>query len=113
MDSNFLLGLVFGFFVGFCFFIYRLKSALSHIVTDLNLDNKTTINQPILYTESHNNVILVYTNKTNNFVCQGNTLDEIAVNLLKSKIPHAFIVTQQDKVYEAKDGKLRFLKNES
>lgn len=106
MEQELLNGILVGLIVGFIYMYVRNKS-------NTIIEKTTKVSAfPIVFTEIYEGVILTYDNKTNDFVCQGNTLQEVAENLIHSKINEAFLIHDKNgskKVYFVKNGTLKQL----
>jgi len=107
-----LLFFVIGYYVATFTFARHIKKVIKKIADehgiDLNeADNIPTANKvPVLITEMVDNNFLLYDQK-NNFLCQGNTLDEVAENLLKYKnIKLAMILHENNKFWFV-EGKIK------
>ena len=57
------------------------------------------LNIPVLSLDYVENVILVYNTKTNQFVCQGNNLDEIENNLKRLKVNKAVLIPHDTEIH--------------
>jgi hypothetical protein len=65
-------------------------------------DSTVTSNSaiPVLSIECVDNVILVYNTKTNEFVCQGNNLNDLENNLKISKISKAVLIPHNASIHK-------------
>ena len=109
---NLMIAFCLGFLTGFAWFSYRLVRNIKQVMKEMGIDQEKievkTIN-PILFTELVNGVILIYDKSSNQFVTQGNTLDEVATKLYENKIKRAYIVhidNGEKTVYLMDEGKI-------
>lgn len=106
MEQELLNGILTGLIIGLIYMYVKSKS-------NKIIEKTTKVSAfPIVFTEIYEGVILTYDNKTNNFVCQGNSLQEVAENLIHSKIDEAFLIHDKNgskKVYFVKNGTLKQL----
>lgn len=117
-DYN-ILSFFFGFITGFLWFSFKLARNIKQVMKEMGIDQEKievkTIN-PILFTELVNGVILIYDKTSNQFLTQGNTLDEVATKLYENKIKRACIVhidNGEKTVYLMNEGKIVIEKHES
>lgn len=69
-------------------------------LTSSYMQNGKMTEIPTLTTEIHVNTILAYDTKTNNFVAQGSTLEELAKNCFEvQKLPQAVVFHEGSMVY--------------
>ena len=106
MEQELYSGILIGLIIGFIYMYVKTKNNI--------INEKTAIVSafPIVFTEIYNGIILTYDNKTNDFVCQGNSLQEVAENLIHNKINEAFLIHDKNgsnKVYFVKNGTLKLL----
>jgi len=92
MENDFYIGIIIGFVLGIFFVAIRIQNKVDSLIKNQLDEDIKKLDRPILFTELHNDVILVYNNKTNNFVCQGKNLDELVKNLSICKIQKAFLI---------------------
>lgn len=106
MEQEVIYGLLIGLVIGFIYMHFKTKNKII-------LEKTVKIsNFPMLFTEIYNDVILAYNNKTNDFVCQGKTLQEVVDNLKHRKIHEAFLIHDNDgskNVYFIKNGTLKLI----
>lgn len=106
MEQELYSGILIGLIVGFIYMYVKNKS-------NMIIEKTAKVSAfPMLFTEIYNGVILTYDNKTNDFVCQGNSLQEVAENLIHNKINEAFLIHDKNglnKVYFVKNGTLKLL----
>lgn len=80
-------GVFFGWYIGNAYQLYKirtnLKSIINSIESDISIETVDTENLALLTVEEHNNTIFVYDQTTDEFVCQGITIDEVAENFSK------------------------------
>lgn len=95
---------VFGYWFASKVFSFHLTRALKRIAKENGIDLEEEVKPeihkiPVLITERVDNGILLYDSK-NNFMCQGNSLDEVAENLLKYKnIKLALLIYDSNKFW--------------
>ena len=120
MDLYYILALIQGFILGWtlCKLVinYRVRKALSVIAESngMTLDQMTNVitNQevlevPNLFTEVMEHSIMLYNKDTNQFVCQGHNIDELAQTLMNhNKIEVALVNHNNEKVWFV-EGKVR------
>jgi len=116
MNETFWFGVVVGFVFGFMFLAVRLRKEIDNIIIENTKVVENNLKKPpLLSLEYESNVWLVYNEKTNTFVCQGNNFDELIVNLSTSKIYNAVIqhkdVNGKYKFYILYNGKLELAKS--
>jgi len=93
MENDLYTGIFLGFILGFCYFVFKFRTQINKIAENLPVQkNLSTLDRPILFTEFYNDIILVYNNKTQNFVCQGHSLDELVKKLSFVKIDKAYLI---------------------
>lgn len=105
-----LIFFVIGYYLATFMFARHIKNVIKKIAQEngINPDELETpkpISIPILTTEEVGNGILVYDVK-NNFMCQGNSLDEAAQNLLKYKQIKLAIILHNEKKFFFVEGKV-------
>lgn len=93
--DNIIMAFCLGFLTGFAWFSYRLVKNIKEVMKEMGINEdkielKTAY--PILFTELVNGVILIYDKASNQFVTQGNSLDEVASKLYENKIKTAYVV---------------------
>lgn len=110
-----LLSYIAFFFLGYwlagLIFAWRLKRAVKKIAKDhgieLELEEKPTVRTiPVLTTELVTDSILLYDTK-NNFICQGQSLEEVADKLLKYKNIHLALIVHNDSKFWFVEGKVK------
>lgn len=117
MMFEFLMGILMGLVLGFAYLVSiaaqksrNEKQLQIHVSRAANIETKIESNLSIELVE---NVFLVYNEKTGTFICQGNTHEEVATNLLQSKITQAVLLdknTTKPRFYIFIDGKLELAK---
>lgn len=110
----FIVGAIVGFRAG----ISHIKNELARLILKIESDpeafndimSKTRqhlIEIPILVTECHENVILLYSKESNKFLCQGKTLEDVAHNLWSHKKVPVAIVEHNDSMLWFIDGEVQ------
>lgn len=101
-----------GFFVGETLFAYRIRHLIfkEAKAQGIDLDETAVTPKPVveqLFVEKANNILYLY-NKTNDtFVCQGNTLDELALLAKQYKnIKYAAVMIDKE-IYAFVDGTVK------
>lgn len=97
-----------GFLSGFLWFSYRLVKNIREVMNEMGvkegiIEPKTS--NPVFFTELVNGVILTYDKHSNNFITQGNNLDEIAIKLFENKIKTCYVIHEKI-VYLIDEGKV-------
>lgn len=90
------LGIVIGFQLHKMIVAYYLNNVINllskHRDISTKEDDSPRTHFPILFTEVNGNSIMLYNRKTKGFVCQANTIEELAQNLLDfKKIDYAMV----------------------
>jgi hypothetical protein len=91
---DYVLVFLLGWTIGVKFYMYRLEKDLKKFAKTNGIDLEEVVSKPsaipLLTVEVQEGVLYLYDKKTKIFVCQGQTLDEVA-NLLEQykKIPQA------------------------
>lgn len=105
------LSFAIGCFIGYHFFAFKVYRQLLKISKeggfslDDGLEEKPTIR--MLKVEKHNDVLYTYDVKSNDFVAQGATIEEIATNLFTyQKIELALIANHDKKIFKVVAGKV-------
>lgn len=100
-----------GFFAGEAVTLFRMRRYIIKMASELkiNIEEEAEKNTEIqkvrtLETEVHNDVLYLYDKDTRDFICQGQTLDELAKIAKEYKKISGAIVLHNDKVYAFKDG---------
>jgi len=117
MIYEFVMGIFMGLILGFAYLVFITSKKLKnekelqiHVSRAANTVNKIESNLSIELVES---VFLVYNEKNGTFICQGSTHEEVATNLLQSKITQAVLLdknTTKPRFYIFIDGKLELAK---
>ena len=78
-------GVFVGWYFGSAYQIYIMRKTIKSLLNQI--DNPTAIknNETTLTIEEVNNVFYVYDSETNEFICQGATIEEVAENFNKRK----------------------------
>lgn len=119
-DQELLYAVIFfvGIIVGFRSGISHVRMQLAELIVKLEKDpdafndivtkiKQRVIEIPILVTECHENVILLYNKGTNKFLCQGKTLEDVAHNLWSHEKVSVAIVEHDDKMLWFVDGEVQ------
>jgi len=72
----------FGFVCGGYWNAHSYRKQLEKIAINAEIYKKIIKYIPVLETEIHENIIFAYEKNTDNFMCQGKTLEEVAKNLM-------------------------------
>jgi hypothetical protein len=100
---SYLVVFILGFVVGEYVLAYKLK----HILEDY-IEEEHEVGDEVfkLKTEKHNDILFLYDN-TNNFVCQGACLEELArMAVLNKNIKYASVI-HDEKIYMFIDGSVK------
>lgn len=105
------LSFVIGCFIGYHFFAFKVYRQLLKISEEggFGLDTKEESKPSIrmIKVEKHNNLLYTYDLKSNDFLVQGTTIDEIAENLFTyKKIDLAVIANHDQKIFKVVAGKI-------
>lgn len=99
-----------GYYIGGQMFLRKIRREVNETaerlgidLSDIDEDNESTL--PTLFTETENNIILLYNRKNNTFICQANSIEEAAE---KSKIKNA-VVEHENKLIWFIDGKVKLV----
>jgi len=94
-----------GFIIGSSWTKHRIKKELiEHGI--LKDKNTKTENVPKLITEIHNNMIYVFEKGTDTFVCQGNSIEELAKKIFKQNQIQVAIVEHDSSILMFNEGKV-------
>lgn len=98
-----------GYYIGGQMFLRKIRREVNETAERLGIDLSDVEEEentlPTLFTETENNIILVYNRKNNTFICQANSIEEAAE---KSKIKNA-VVEHENKLIWFIDGKVKFV----
>lgn len=99
-----------GYYVGGQMFLRKIRREVNETAERLGIDLSEVDEDddpalPSLFTEIENNIILLYNRKTNTFICQANSIEEVAA---KSKIKNA-VVEHENKLIWFIDGKVKIV----
>lgn len=105
------LSFAIGCFIGYHFFAFKVYRQLLKISKeggfslDEEIEQKPVIR--MLKIEKHNDVLYTYDVKSNDFLAQGTTIDEIALNLFTyKKIDLALVASYDKKIFKVVAGKV-------
>ena len=99
-----------GFFAGEAVTLYRMRQYIAKIASELKIsieETEKTETKPAvrsLETEVHNDILYLYDKNTRDFICQGNSLDELAKLANDYKKISGAIVLHNNKLFAFKDG---------
>lgn len=104
------LGIVIGFQLHKMIVTYYLNNVIrllsNHKDISIKEVDKPKMHFPILFTEVNGNSIMLYNRETKSFVCQANTIDELAKNLLDFKKINYAMVDHNDEQLIFTEGKV-------
>jgi|694.fasta_scaffold01334_9 hypothetical protein len=109
---NYLIGFVIGCFLGYNYFAFKVYRQLIKLAEKegINLEENKVVTPDIrmLKVETHNNVFYTYDIKSNDFMAQGSSLDEVAENLFKNKnVNFALLAAPDNKIIKIINGKIQ------
>lgn len=87
-------------FVGYVFGVMRTIRHLKHLLDEpdtINFKNLKKQEIPILTTEKHGDTLYLFEKETDNFMCQGSTLEDLAKKLAEYKDIHIALVDHNSK----------------
>lgn len=102
-----------GFFIGEAFTMYRLRKVLRDLADAVGINSDIGLEKPNeaversvprLVTETHNQMIYLYERDTDTFICQANTITELAKLANEQKQIYAAVVFHGDKVFAFHNG---------
>lgn len=108
---EFIIIFLLGCFIGSKYTLYKIQQALEHELDELLVGmNQMDINDsnsvPQFETEFHSHSLMLYNKSDKTFMCQGNTIEDLAHKTLQQlHIPLAY-VTHQECDYWFVDGKV-------
>lgn len=114
-ELTIIFSIIAGFLLGRFFTMLYIKNLILKIVEEngINLEEElkkleqTNNNIPVnhhLLIEKHNDVLYLFDNLTNRFICQGSDLQEIATHIKNIKTIKQASVKFDDKLFVFKDG---------
>jgi len=121
MELYILLSLVQGFVLGWIvhriIINHQIRKVLEHIARQHNIsleemakevfDDRKVIRVPYLFTEAVDNSIMLYNKETKQFVCQANSMEELAKNLFAhNKIKFAVVDHNKELIWFV-DGEIK------
>lgn len=104
--AAFCLAWVFGYIHATLDISRKLQKAIEDFETqNIELQNKTFLHNCLV--EKYNNTLYMYDKNSNDFICQGSTLDELADNALKYKNVEYAMVESNKNVILFERGKVK------
>lgn len=103
---TFIIVFLMGYYIGGQMFLRKIRREVHETAERLGIDLSDEDDEPTLpnlFTETENNIIILYNKKNNTFICQANSIEEIAE---KSKIKNA-VVEHENKLIWFIDGKVK------
>lgn len=109
---EYLVGFVIGCFLGYNYFAFKVYRQLIKMAEKegINLEENKVVTPDIkmLKLETHNDMLYTYDIKSNDFMAQGATLDEVAENLFKHKhVDFALLAGKDNKIIKIINGKIQ------
>lgn len=105
------------FWLGSVWTLYTIRKQLFRLAEENNIKivNNTiqSIEPVVLEIETHSNIFYLYDKKTNTFMCQGISLEELANNLNTFNKIKIAVVKYNEKLVWFKEGKVFMVQNES
>ena len=77
-------GVLVGWHLGSSYQAYAMRTALKSLLNEIDVPKNNT-SEIKVKVEEVNNVLYIYDSETDEFICQGNTIDEAAENFSKRK----------------------------
>ncbi len=102
----YLSGAVAGWYLGNAYQLYIMKKTIRSVINDYNESENVTINETKVKIEEVNNILYIYDSETDEFICQGNTIDEAAENFSKRRSIASASLTHNNTTVCVIDGKV-------
>jgi hypothetical protein len=109
---------VIGFWLGAAYAGYKIRKQIFKIAKDQGIDVSNVGEPeiktvPILQVEKHNDMLYLFENKSNEFMCQGISIEELADKLIKYKQVDVAFVKHGAENFWFVNGKVKSDPNES
>ena len=102
----YLSGAVVGWYLGAAYQLYMMKKTIRSVINDYHESEQSITNQTKVKVEEVNNVLYIYDGETDEFICQGNTIDEAAENFSKRRSIASASLTHNNTTICVIDGKI-------
>lgn len=102
----FVAGCVVGWHIGSAYQMYKMAKTIKSLIIHLDESTVLNTNATKITIEEINNVFYVYDTETNEFVCQGASIEEAAENFKKRKNNTVASFTHENKTLFFIDGKV-------